>query len=316
MLMNEINQDTLEAAAALKPQARVICDSISPQGVRLTTMEIKMHRFVLAEFNTHRVFSRNSASSRAIPAKKQRERVLTNPALPVFWGANQSGMSADAELTGDNLIMAKKLWLELRDICADYHQRFEELGLHKQLANRVIEVWQWHNVIVTSTQWSNFFGQRCNKYAQPEMRAAAEAAELKYFISKPEPVSLGEWHLPFIMEDEKYSLDLETLKKISVARCARVSYLTHGGIRDSKEDIAFYDRLVSASPMHASPLEHVATPASGLFYEMPVKGNLKGWHQLRHTIPGNTIETYTPTNPEIELLQKIFGTDTPSIYST
>lgn len=311
-----INQDTIAEYHAKKPQAKVICDSISPEGIRLTTLEIKMHRFVLAEFNTHRVFSRNSSSSRAIPSKKTLERIRTNPAMPVYWGANQSGMTADVELEGEKLEQVKKLWLECRDFCARTTEQLTELGLHKQLANRLIEPWMWHTVIVTATQFSNFFGQRCNKFAQPEMRAAAEAAELKYFISKPVPIAIGEWHLPFIMEDEKYSLDLETLKKISVARCARVSYLTHGGIRDTNEDLAFYDRLVSASPMHASPLEHVATPATGLFYEMPVKGNFKGWHQLRHTIPGNTIETYEPTNPELKLLQNIFGTDLPSVYST
>ena len=96
------------------PEAKIICDSISPDGIRLTTMEVKMHRFILAEMNTHRIFSRNSASSRAIPVKKMLERVKTDPAMPVFWGKNQSGMGASEELSPLEKEEAIKQWLEAR----------------------------------------------------------------------------------------------------------------------------------------------------------------------------------------------------------
>ena len=260
-------------------------------------MEVTFHRYVLAEFNTHRVFSRSSASSRAIPTRKQLETVSTNPAMPYEWGANQPGMQAAEPLEGEDADRAAYSWVKANHTCVDT-ARFlaEELGVHKQVTNRVLEPWMWHTVIVTATDYSNFFSQRCSPLAQPEIRIAAEMMRDAYEASEPTQVAEGFWHTPYIQEDEM-DLSPETRKKISAARCARVSYLTHDGERNIDKDLELYERLVTAQPPHSSPLEHVATPSDrniafiqnhkeGTVREVPILGNLTGWKQLRHEVAG------------------------------
>ncbi|MCE0538068.1 FAD-dependent thymidylate synthase [Kineosporia rhizophila] len=262
-----------------QPSARVVADSISPSGVRLTTIEAKMHRYVLAEFNTHRVFSRNSASSRAIPVAKQIAAVQDDPALPLEWGANKPGMQAAAPLQGEDLELAQKAWLRARDAAVAAAGELLAAGLHKQISNRLLEPFMWHTVIVTSTEWDNFYEQRCSPLAQPEIRACAEAMRTAMHASTPVELEAGQWHTPYVGDDEQ--LKPEDVLKISSARCARVSYLTHDGIRDTAKDLELYDRLVSAKPMHASPLEHVARPITATEKQL---GNLRGWRQLRHDV--------------------------------
>jgi thymidylate synthase ThyX len=140
----------------------------------------------------------------------------------------------------------------------------------------------WHTVIVTATDWDGFWNQRCSPLAQPEIRAAAEAMlHDAYQMSKPTDLGFGEWHTPYILPEEYEILREESRKRISVARCARVSYLTHDGIKDHAADLDMYLKLISARPMHASPLEHVATPALTSNQQL---GNLKGYRQLRHMV--------------------------------
>lgn len=260
------------------PRAEVVRDSVSPAGVRLTTIEVTLHRFVLAELNTHRVFSRNSASSRAIPVQRQLDAVLDDPAVPLEFGSNQRGMQAGPALTGEDHERALAAWLEARDAAVASARHLLDLGVHKQVANRLLEPFIWHTVIVTATEWDGFWQQRCSPLAQPEIRAAADAMRAAYDASTPAEVADGDWHTPYVRDDER-DLDLETRKRIAAARCARVSYLTHDGRRDLSADEELYDRLVTAEPPHWSPLEHVATPADD-----PVPGNFRGWRQLRHVI--------------------------------
>lgn len=257
--------------------ARIILDSISPAGVRLTTMEVTFPRFVLSEFNTHRVHSRNSASSRAVPTSKMIERVQSDPVFPVEWGKNKKGMSADEVINDDEQTRARELWLQARDAALTYAKQLSELHVHKQIVNRILEPFMWHTVIVTSTEWQNFFDLRCAPAAQPEIRTAAVLMRDVYEAGKPETVGLGEWHLPLVQPDER-SLDIETQKKISAARCARVSYLTHDGTRSIDADITLYDRLKSEK--HLSPFEHVATPANDADFH----ANFRGWIQMRKEI--------------------------------
>lgn len=281
--------------------AHVLLDSITEQGDRLTTMEVCFPRIVLAEFNTHRVFSRNSASSRAIPIEKMIERVERDPYVPEYWGKNQSGMQADEAIPDDTAAHAEQVW---RDSLANQlaaAKALADLGVHKQLSNRLLEPFMWHTVIVTATEWSNFFALRANKDAQPEIQRIARLMQDAYRESKPRIVQAGEWHLPLLQPDEQ-SLAKEDIMqacKISAARCARVSYLTHDGKRDIAKDIELYDRLVSAG--HMSPLEHVATPlvdsltdlaeCVGVCCEQETQlssafcGNFRGWKQLRKHIP-------------------------------
>jgi len=258
--------------------ARVLADSISPERVRLTTLEVTFPRIVLAEFNTHRVFSRNSASSRAIPVSKQLKRIQSDPFMPIYWGANQSGMQAQAELADDARASAHAIWLEARDSALRHVEQLLELGLHKQLTNRLLEPFMWHTVIVTATEWTNFFALRANPDAQPEIRKTAELMRRALVDSEPVPRNYGDWHTPLIQPDENF--DLETSIKISAGRCARVSYLTHDGVRDPAKDIELYDRLINSG--HMSPTEHVARPLES---DEIHKGNFRGWHQHRADLP-------------------------------
>ena len=277
-------------------RAEVICDSVSPTGQRLTTIEATMHRFVLSEFNTHRVLSRNSASSRAIPFHKQAERVASNPAIPVSFPTEQRGMQGGDELSDKDSRTARHLWLQSRDHALNYARHLADLGVHKSVVNRILEPFMWHTVIVTATDWDGFFGLRCNELAQPEIRHVAEAIRSAYHSSTPSSMEYYEWHLPYI-DDEDYDAAeqlaygvgvdnrdgrvTQILKQVSSARCARVSYLTHDGVRDIEKDLTLFERLSSARPMHASPMEHVATPVVS---EVSVLGNFTGWKQFRHEL--------------------------------
>lgn len=280
--------------------AKVIKDSIAENGSRLTTLEVVCHRFVLAEFNTHRAFSRNSASSRAIPLKKQIEKVKTNPAIPMVWASERPGMSGGAEV--DYKKVAETIWLEAAQEAVEKAQALADFDVHKSICNRLLEPFMWHTVIVSATDWDGFWKQRCSPLAQPEMRLCAEAMKEAFDASIPEKLELGEWHLPYIDYQDRIEADtaqrhdpgisgIEVLKQVSAARCARVSYLTHDGVRSMDKDQDLYDKLATADPPHASPLEHVATPnthgaTSDLsIYNSP--GNFTGWRQLRHEVfPG------------------------------
>jgi thymidylate synthase ThyX len=274
-------------------EAKVVADSISEASDRLTTMEVTFPRMVLSEFNTHRVFSRNSASSRAIPIEKQLERIKSEPFVPTYWGANQQGMQAKAELSGLERERAIGIWTEARNSAVAHAERLLQLGVHKQLTNRLLEPFMWHTVIVTATEWSNFWALRANPDAQPEIRTIAEMMQDAYQTSTPSLVRRDEWHLPLIQPDEydgtfEFS---EVARKVSAARCARVSYLTHDGKRDHEQDLKLYKRLVDGG--HMSPLEHVATPDYEMRLEPPFpdelsgkwSGNFRGWKQLRKFIP-------------------------------
>lgn len=254
-----------------------------------------MHRFVLAEFNTHRVFSRNSASSRAIPLAKQIEKVKADPAIPVEWATEKSGMSGGEPLEGYDAEHAEALWKAARTFMANIAEDLgkiggDDKGVHKSIANRLLEPFMSHTVIVTATEWDGFFAQRVSPYAQPEIRVAAEEMLRVFNESTPVRLDYGDWHTPYILDEEYEQLDLEDRKKISAARCARVSYLTHDGVRDWLKDFELFDRLTSADPPHASPLEHVCTPAHPA--DPAHLGNLLGWHQLRHAY----WPTYPPTD--------------------
>lgn len=282
--------------------AKIIADSISPDGIRVTTMQITMHRFVLAEFNTHRVFSRNFRSSRAVPVKKLLEEVRTNPAMPVFWGKNQPGMQANEEMDDKELGMDS--WRLAAKSAARHAEDMMELGVHKQVANRVLEPYLFVHGVVTSTRWKNFFGLRQHPDAQPEIRVLADAMATAFEDSTPRFLPLGEWHLPYIRQEDfatasdfKSELsDEEIVRRMSVSRCARVSYRVFEDDRvpTPEEDLQTYDKLLGSQPVHASPSEHQATPdiLIGATTEFPkwqnehLHGNLHGFVQLRKTIYG------------------------------
>ena len=263
--------------------ATILTDSVTPTGHRLTTFQITFPRIVLAEFNTHRMLSRNSASSRAIPIKKMIERVENNPYIPTHWGSNKPGMQAGEEI--ENPETAKKFWLVARDHAISMATGLDTISVHKQTVNRLLEPFMWHTVIVTATEWMNFFNLRCHKDAHPDISTIAHIMLFLYNDDNPKLLDYGEWHMPFTTEDDCTNIDDDTLKKLSIARCARVSYLTHDGERDIPADLKLYDRLLSGG--HMSPFEHVARPLDpeGLC-ELKLQGNFLGWAQYRKMIPG------------------------------
>ncbi|HKB51945.1 MAG TPA: FAD-dependent thymidylate synthase [Solirubrobacterales bacterium] len=309
-------------------EAKVLADSLSPAGYRLTTLEATFPRFVLAEFNTHRVFSRNSASSRAIPIAKQLRRVLEEPYVPIEFGSNQPGMQAGPALSGEKRDAAEHEWLCARDdavrrvlglvsdpdafsadenlleilqqvegVIRDRAQPSEWLNVHKQVANRLLEPFMWHTVIVTATEWDNFWNLRCHPDAQPEIRLIAEKMREAMEASTPAALEQGEWHLPLVRpQDRDQVASTEDLVKVSVGRCARISYLTHAGKRDLGADIELHDRLLESG--HMSPLEHPARPLSAAELEQSEwSGNFRGWHSYRKSISGEA-NPLGPTVPE------------------
>lgn len=299
---------------------RVIADSISQAGHRLTTLEVVFPRFILAEFNTHRVLSRNSASSRAIPVIEEIRRLMRDPFIPERFGVNQPGMQAHTFLSGEKHDEAVRIWLRGRDravltafelilgesigVDVDWlsPKRFDEalnmldpkyrqihlpdieiLNIHKQLANRPLEPYMWQTVVVTATEWSNFYALRANQEAQPEIRRIAELMLDAHSANEPILLEDGQWHLPYVSEEEIASgeLTLNEWAKVSSGRCARVSTLTHDGRRDPSADISLFNRLASSG--HMSPLEHQATPltATQLRVGYMISGNFTGWQQFR-----------------------------------
>jgi hypothetical protein len=263
------------------PSACVIADSLSPAGIRLTTIEIELHRYMLPELNTHRSFSRNSASSRAIPVSRTLARLADTPAIPVRWPAEKKGMQG-----GDNIdepAKARQIWLDARDAAVHHAEQLLQLGVHKSVVNRLLEPYMTHTVIVSATDWDGFWHQRCSPLAQDDIRVAAEAMRAAYDASEPRTCPYGRYHLPYIQEDEFRWTGWGALPHISAARCARVSYLTHDGRRDQRADLDLFRRLIDADPPHASPLEHVAIPARP---GQSVHGNFRGWRQLRHILLG------------------------------
>lgn len=259
--------------------AKVLLDSINVDtGDRLTTMEVTFPRFVLAELNTHRQLSKNSASSRAIPIQKIIDAVLESPVIPVWWGRNQKGMQAEVELTGEELVRAQEAWLRARDRAVESAREMLACGVHKQLTNRILEPWLYTTVILSGTKFNNFELLRCDKHAQPEMRVTAEAMRDARRGSAPTPMRPGEWHIPAVTEEERHSYKLEDLLKLATARVARVSYLTHDGVRDVAEDFDMHDNRLAKNG-HWSPFEHSAQAISA--WDVADCGNFKGWRQYR-----------------------------------
>lgn len=260
---------------------KIISDHVSYHGARITTMQLAYPRFIHSEFMTHRVFSRSASSSRAIPVAKMLEQVASDPAMPVHWGANRPGMQAREQLQAEKLQAAKQVWLQAAKTAAEHAKQLSELGLHKQVANRILEPFQRMHTVVTSTDWSNFFALRCHPDAQPEIQKLA--CMMRDALKESEPIltKLGQWHLPYITKEEQEELKHSKvdLRKVSAARCARVSYRKHDGSKaEIEDDLLLFEKLAGSDPMHASPLEHQAAP---MHNPLSASRNFRGWLQFR-----------------------------------
>jgi thymidylate synthase ThyX len=272
--------------------AKILADSVSPDGVRLTTFEVTHPRIILAEVNTHRMFSRNSASSRAIPVATMISRLMEHPYVPTHWGKNQKGMQADEELSKEDRELAEIQWLCARNEMVERAQKLLSIGVHKQITNRLLEPFMWHTAIITATEWSNFFGQRRHKDAHPEFRLLADLMHQAMEAGSPKELGYYEWHLPLIQDVELQHLPEIALVKISAGRCARVSNTTYGKDNPDADEKLVDERLIPSG--HMSPLEHVARPMQQTdeheiagWYELGGSawcGNFRGWVQYRKHI--------------------------------
>lgn len=264
-------------------ECKIAADSLAPCGARLTTYIVTYPRAIHSEIMTHRILSKSSASSRAIPTPKLIERVIHDPWIPEYIGKNQKGMQATEMLTDVAQVVAIKEWLQLRDQAVEAAESLVSLGVHKQIANRILEPWMWITVIISGTDWDNFFGLRTHEAAEPHFQHIARMMRDAQAVSVPRPLSERVWHMPLVFEEDYplaeeyvkaallaqgkplpqsnihiYRLALDLLVKVSVGRCARVSYLNHEGKRDLQADIDLHDRLMVQRPLHAAPAEHVA----------------------------------------------------------
>jgi hypothetical protein len=257
-------------------EVEVLADSVSEAGKRITTFLLTYPRSIHAELMTHRRFSRNASSSRAIPISKTLRQVWFNPQVPMYWGSAKKGMQSGDELSRGKKLVAQVLWILLSRIAVITGWLLDKAGLHKQFVNRLLEPWNTITVIVTSTEWDNFYYLRCNPAAEPTMQALAMEMLRCHNESVPKLLRKGEWHLPLLQRDE-YFADSKLAKMASVARCARTSYLNHdNSYPDHGKDFNLHDQLSGAG--HWSPFEHQATPLDD---PNQPSGNFLGWKQYR-----------------------------------
>ncbi|WP_191569175.1 FAD-dependent thymidylate synthase [Paracoccus yeei] len=291
-------------------EAKVIAHSRAAGAPDLITLQLRYPRFIHSEFMTHRVFSRNASSSRAIPVERMIQDVIDDPAMPVAWGSNKPGMQAGEECTNPVVLpdleawtrgedygsayTAQEAWLEARDLAVRSARGFAAAGYHKQIVNRLLEPFAHISVVCTATNWQNFFDLRCHPDADPTMRALAEAMRDAIEESVPVEFTHGKdfWHLPYVETGDWHAVidrlnttggtlknDFSnTLAMISAARCARVSYLNHDGSNpDIEKDLALAKRLLESK--HMSPFEHQAVRSPGT-----KSANFLGWRQYRQMI--------------------------------
>lgn len=274
-----INKEFLQRDSNIT--AKVICDSISETGKRITTFELEYPRYIHCEILTHRMLSKNCSSSRAIPIEKMLGYIENNMAVPVYLGRNKSGMQAVEEI--EDKESALRFWKDSFVWVKSTVNILTEIGLHKQIANRLTEPYQMMKVVVTATEWDNFFNLRIDKDAQPELVMLANKMFNAMQGSTPKTLKAGQWHLPYvdsIESDEKPVVSsrdndqycfltdndgnnlgeiyLEDAIKISVASCAAVSYRTENMTLAKADKI--FDMLINAENLHSSPFEHIAKP--------------------------------------------------------
>jgi hypothetical protein len=300
-----INREWYEHPENPMFKSRIIADHVSVNDVRLTTMECTLWKPLVAEYDTHRVFTRNSASSRAIPWLRQKTAITERPFVPRF-RLNKPGMVAGDFLSPDAQAFAQEKWLKLRSIVLEYYEMFTDpngFNIHKQWPTRLIEPWLMTTILTTSTEWQNFFNLRCSEFAQDEIRFTAETMREVYNNSEPNLVEPGTWARPYMeLSDDEYYFQLETLGKvyvpspatlnmISAGRCATVSYDNLGDGIDMVKDYERSRKLLTAG--HWSPFEHQAQALElrvrGVHSAEYRSGNFTGWLQFRKTFPNEAV---------------------------
>lgn len=256
-------------------KVEILADSVAAHGGRLTTFRLQYPRFIHSELMTHRVFSRNAASSRAIPFDRMVAMIKEEPAMPVKWGSKQPGMQSGTEVGSDIVGLARRVWLGAMKGAISQAIQLDTLGIHKSISNRLLEPFAHMVTIVSATDFKNFFGLRAHPDAQPEFQELAYLMLQQYVENQPRPRTQSEWHLPLIKEDERNQLPIDTCVRMCVARCARVSYINFK-TSTVQQDLDLHDRLSTSG--HWSPFEHAAQPTAK---KGDRRGNFKGWRQYR-----------------------------------
>lgn len=283
-------------------QVEVILASVGQRGAPIYTVRTRHPRPLHAEWNTHRVFSRLGRSSRAVPIEKMIEEVLTRPYVPWRLGKNQRGMQAGADFTPEEAAAFRDVYLEARDNAVASAQHLSCLGAHKQLANRLLEPFMWIDCLTTSVEWGNFLALRDHDAAEPHFHDLAKLVRQAISEAPVQVLAPNAWHLPYNQPDDIQRVwaylrpkaipapgeITEYLKKLSAARCARISYAPFDGNASIKAELDRYDALMKNAPRHASPVENQATPDPD-FTSPQLHGNLPGWIQFRKTITGESI---------------------------
>lgn len=263
----------------------------------LSTLLLRYPRFLHSELLTHRAFSRNSASSRAIPTKKLIRDVQRNPAVPIYWGKNQPGMQAGEEINASVFARSnadafwapktrEEAWLAACSNAVKAAQEFEAAGYHKQICNRLVEPFAHITVLVSATDWDNFLALRDHEDAEPHIRDLAREVRKALDTEPSNLLGEGEWHLPFITTEEERQYNHFDLMALSVARCASTSYTTVDGFdMDIDRARRICNDLREADPMHASPFEHVAEARPGRH------ANFSGFRQWRTILEAAVLES-------------------------
>lgn len=256
-------------------QATIIADSITSAGHRLTTLEIEVHRIIWSEFMTHRQLSRNAASSRAVPAQTNIDMVRVNPAVPIAFGKNIPGMQAKEDLQGQELADAIEIWRKAAMDACNRAQQLTDMGVHKQVVNRLLEPFTMMKAVVSFTEGQNFYDLRLHKDADPHIYELARCMHEAQAVSQPTLKVPGEWHVPYA----EGNLKLEDALVVSASCCAQVSYRRLDTSLEKARSI--YDKLVGMKPAHASPFEHQAmVPREDRNMNAPSR-NFVGWTQYR-----------------------------------
>ncbi len=326
--------------------AKVILDSVGPNQKRIITVQARYWRAIHAEIMTHRDRARNAASSRAIPFLRFKKcthegasprfcaicnkdgmvpvdnctysMILKDSFFPEFIGAEQKGMQSGSELMEPNRSNCLASIERMRDFCLKECKYLYEQGVHKSIINRYLEPWSYITVVMTATEWKNFFRLRVHPKAEKHFNKVASQIKAAIDSSMPQVLRSGEWHMPYLTKEDRdevcdmspenrlsllrnYNPEIETntinacLKRVSAAYSARLSYLNHEGHRDLKDSIRLFDSLIHPKfeqdrdddVIHASPLEHVNRAVSDPRYR---SGPMVGWHQMRKDYPNENVD--------------------------
>lgn len=299
--------------------AKIIKHSVNPEGQEIMSAILRYPRYIHGELMTHRVFSRNSASSRAIPIKKMIGDIQDDPASPTVWGKAQPGMQSFQFIDSNDLGEADYVWNKARDLMIGSVRELDKLQVHKQFANRLIEPWMHITVLVTATDWGNFFNLRAHPDAAPDFQELSFRLLHQYMQSVPQKLDWGEWHIVFEDQMPESVTSTEDKIRIATARAARLSYMTFEGEIDPQKDIALHDSLIANG--HLSPTEHCACaehsrpkmwddhfkavllqhpdvlPEAVAMMEHFVKrdqGNFNGWTQYRKLLQNENQSSFDP----------------------